>query len=51
MKLRNPWGFEWYGDWSDQSDMWTPELRERLNYKSEKDQLSVFFMTYEDYIE
>ena len=26
--LRNPWGkFEWKGDWSYNSDSWTPELR------------------------
>ena len=29
VKLRNPQGkFEWNGKWSDQSDEWTPELRE-----------------------
>lgn len=28
LKLRNPWGHkEWLGDWSDNSDKWTPELR------------------------
>ena len=25
--LRNPWGnFEWQGDWSDHSDLWTPAI-------------------------
>ena len=29
LKLRNPWGQgEWTGDWSDQSDKWTDELKE-----------------------
>lgn len=29
LKLRNPWGsFEWKGDWGDESDLWTPELKE-----------------------
>jgi len=24
LKIRNPWGhFEWEGDWSDKSDLWT----------------------------
>jgi hypothetical protein len=28
VKLRNPWGSgEWNGDWSDQSPLWTDELR------------------------
>jgi len=25
VQLRNPWGrFEWFGDWGDNSDLWTP---------------------------
>lgn len=29
--LRNPWGdHEWLGDWSDTSDLWTPELKQSL---------------------
>jgi calpain-15 len=48
LKLRNPWGHqEWNGDWSDLSDRWTPELKEKL-YGSVKDD-GVFFMSLEDY--
>jgi len=26
--MRNPWGDgEWTGDWSDGSNLWTPELK------------------------
>lgn len=29
VQLRNPWGkFEWKGAWNDNSDCWTPELKE-----------------------
>lgn len=28
VQLRNPWGcFEWTGDWSDGSELWTPEIQ------------------------
>ena len=30
INLRNPWGsHEWNGDWSDNSEKWTPELRKQ----------------------
>jgi hypothetical protein len=29
--LRNPWGnFEWKGDWADDSDCWTSELKRKV---------------------
>jgi len=50
VKLRNPWAHkEWSGDWSDSSDKWTDELREKLGVKEEDD--GIFFMPYEDYLE
>jgi len=31
LKIRNPWGQkEWTGDWSDNSEKWTPELKEKF---------------------
>ena len=45
--MRNPWGkFEWQGDWSDESDLWTPELREQLDVNEKDDGL--FWMCLED---
>lgn len=46
-KLRNPWGsFEWKGDWGDESEKWTDELKEQLNIKTEDD--GTFWMDIED---
>ncbi len=47
--LRNPWGQgEWTGDWSDNSPLWTPELREQIGCKSEDD--GTFHIQFEDYL-
>eukprot|EP00095_Tigriopus_kingsejongensis_P005938 maker-scaffold316_size209483-snap-gene-1.35 protein:Tk05938 transcript:maker-scaffold316_size209483-snap-gene-1.35-mRNA-1 annotation:"PREDICTED: calpain-D-like" len=47
VRMRNPWGhFSWNGDWSDRSDLWTPELKEQLMVHGEDD--GVFWMAYED---
>jgi calpain-15 len=28
-QIRNPWGsFEWNGDWGDNSDLWTDDIKE-----------------------
>jgi calpain-15 len=46
-KLRNPWGrFEWNGDWGDESDLWTEELKEQLEVTIEND--GCFWMDIED---
>ena len=44
-KLRNPWGHkEWTGDWSDESDLWTPELKEKLEVTVADD--GIFYMSW-----
>lgn len=49
MRIRNPWGHqEWNGDWSDDSDMWTPELLEKFSHHKGDD--GEFFMSYQDYL-
>jgi len=49
MKLRNPYGeVEWTGDWSDDSDLWTKELREELKVNSEDD--GIFWISFDDFI-
>ncbi|CAF0703089.1 unnamed protein product [Brachionus calyciflorus] len=35
IQLRNPWGrYTWTGDWSENSKLWTPEIRRALGLKS-----------------
>jgi calpain-15 len=49
VKLRNPWGQgEWTGDWSDNSSLWTPELRAKLNVEKKDD--GSFYICYEDFL-
>ena len=49
VQLRNPWGsHEWKGQWSDDWEGWTPELRSTLKETSADD--GIFFMDFEDYI-
>jgi hypothetical protein len=47
-QLRNPWGgFEWQGDWSDSSDLWTVEIKEELNVVLADDD-GTFWMCFDD---
>lgn len=47
LRLRNPWGhFSWKGDWADDSETWTPQLREMLMPHGASD--GVFWISFED---
>jgi hypothetical protein len=47
--LRNPWGSgEWTGDWSDNSPLWTEELRKKVGCVAADD--GTFHIPYEDYL-
>lgn len=46
VQLRNPWGdFEWNGDWGDDSDLWTDEIKKQCDYN---DDTGLFYMAYSD---
>jgi hypothetical protein len=47
LKIRNPWGKnEWIGDWSDYSNLWREDIKQKLNYsKSEHS----FYMNFKDF--
>lgn len=48
VQIRNPWGgTEWTGDWSDNSPLWTDELKEALGWSAEND--GTFWMNFEDF--
>lgn len=44
--LRNPWGdFEWNGDWGDNSDLWTDDVKKQIGYENAE---GLFWMSYTD---
>ena len=48
INLRNPWGvMEWTGDWSDESELWTPELKREVGMTQEED--GTFWMSFTDF--
>lgn len=48
LKIRNPWGrFEWSGNWSDNSPLWTDEAKRQVDYSNAAD--GTFWMSYEDF--
>eukprot|EP00598_Pedospumella_elongata_P001962 CAMPEP_0184979376 /NCGR_PEP_ID=MMETSP1098-20130426/9690_1 /TAXON_ID=89044 /ORGANISM="Spumella elongata, Strain CCAP 955/1" /LENGTH=351 /DNA_ID=CAMNT_0027502687 /DNA_START=199 /DNA_END=1251 /DNA_ORIENTATION=+ len=52
LKIRNPWGgFEWDGDWSDNSPLWNTHTGVALEIgKPEKKEDGIFYMCWEDFI-
>lgn len=49
LNIRNPWGsFEWDGDWSSESPLWTPEIRKELNPMLEEND-GTFWMSFNDF--
>lgn len=47
--IRNPWGnFEWDGDWSDNSQLWTKEMIELIQPNLESSD-GTFWMSFKDF--
>jgi calpain-15 len=50
LNIRNPWGhFEWDGDWSDNSPLWTPEMIKAVKPVLDGND-GTFWMSYNDFI-
>jgi hypothetical protein len=51
IKFRNPWGRgEWQGRWSDNSDLWTDELRTEVGAETIEDD-GTFWMCFDDVVQ
>ena len=50
MQLRNPWGgTEWTGAWSDDSELWTTRMRNKLDFHTVADD-GIFWMGFSDFV-
>lgn len=50
MQIRNPWGsFEWDGDWSDHSPLWTESMKAEVKPDLD-DEDGTFWMSYADFL-
>ena len=50
VRLRNPWGSkEWLGNWSDSSEIWTPQLQKLLQRESLDTNDGEFVMDFVDF--
>jgi hypothetical protein len=51
VKIRNPWGYrEWKGDWSDNSHLWTEELKKYFEKVSSDEDDGTFYMSLDDFV-
>jgi len=49
LKIRNPWGtLEWNGDWSDDSQLWTDDLKKKAGFTEGED--GFFYINFEDFL-
>ena len=49
MNVRNPWGtFEWQGDWSDNSKLWTQQMVQAIKPVFGDD--GTFWMSFQDFV-
>ena len=49
IQLRNPWGsYEWGGDWSDHSPLWTSSMKEAVGFVDADD--GSFWMSFKDFV-
>lgn len=50
IKLRNPWINEiWRGNWSDESPLWTADIKRKLKYHPERTGMNQFWMSLRDF--
>ena len=50
LQIRNPWGkFEWTGEFSDDSNLWTPQLKQQLKVVKADD--GIFWMPFEKFVQ
>ena len=49
VNIRNPWGtFEWQGDWSDKSNLWSQQMKQAINPVFGDD--GTFWMSFQDFV-
>lgn len=50
VNIRNPWGaFEWDGDWSDKSELWTQDMIDAIQPVLDSED-GTFWMSFEDFV-